>query len=52
MPASKTIKQPQSGYLTDHWTTTDFLNFGDFRPALLGILRTAQTPLTVGVFGP
>jgi formylglycine-generating enzyme required for sulfatase activity len=39
-------------YLTDHWTLQDSLNFSDFRPALLEILRSAETPLTVGIFGP
>lgn len=52
MSVSKSYDSSQSSYLTDHWTIDDFLNFGDFRPALQGILRTAQTPLTVGVFGP
>jgi formylglycine-generating enzyme required for sulfatase activity len=39
-------------YLTDYWTTEDTLRFSDFRPALFNILTQAQTPLTVGVFGP
>ena len=39
-------------YLTDRWTTQDHLNFEDFRPALQTIMLEAQTPLTVGVFGP
>ena len=39
-------------YLSDNWTDEDQLDFGDFRPALYDILTTAQTPLTVGVFGP
>jgi formylglycine-generating enzyme required for sulfatase activity len=39
-------------YLTDRWTTEDALNFSDFRSALQTILHTAETPLTVGVFGP
>lgn len=39
-------------YLTDYWTTQDNLSFSDFRPALFHILTEAQTPLTVGVFGP
>lgn len=39
-------------YLTDYYTTNDFLNFSDFRPALESILVEGQTPLTVGVFGP
>lgn len=41
----------RSAYLTDHFTTDDFLNFSDFRPGLQSILSHAQTPLTVGVFG-
>jgi formylglycine-generating enzyme required for sulfatase activity len=42
----------QDHYLTDYWTTEDNLHFSDFRPALFNILTQAQTPLTVGVFGP
>ncbi len=42
----------RSGYVSDYWTTEDFLKFHRFRPALLEILLTAETPLTVGVFGP
>ncbi len=41
-----------SGYLTDYWTTEDYLSFEDFRPALEKIITQAQTPITVGVFGP
>lgn len=41
----------QSGYLNDRFTTDDYLNFSDFRPGLESILRHADTPLTVGVFG-
>ncbi len=41
-----------SGYLTDYWTTQDYLRFEDFRPALEKIITQAQTPITVGVFGP
>lgn len=39
-------------YLTDDWTLQDYLYFSDFRPALQRILLQANTPLTVGVFGP
>lgn len=39
-------------YLSDYWTTRDFLRFHDFCSPLLSILMEAQTPLTVGVFGP
>ena len=38
-------------YLSDHWTTDDLLNFDIFKPALMEILESADTPLTVGVFG-
>ncbi|MCB0027287.1 MAG: hypothetical protein KDE28_05235, partial [Anaerolineales bacterium] len=38
-------------YHTDESTIKDHLHFSDFRPALNGILRQAETPLTVGVFG-
>lgn len=41
-----------SPYLTDYWTNEDNLQFSDFRPALKEIITAAQTPLTVGVFGP
>jgi formylglycine-generating enzyme required for sulfatase activity len=44
-------KKTKSFYLSDHWTTTDALNFGVFKPALMDILQNAATPLTVGVFG-
>jgi predicted KAP-like P-loop ATPase len=43
-----------SSYLTDNATRdpkADALNFGDFRPVLKEILTTAETPLTVGIFG-
>lgn len=39
-------------YKNDTHTTTDFLNFSDFRPALKEIIESAQTPLTIGLFGP
>lgn len=39
-------------YLSDYWTTRDFLRFHDFCSPLLSILMEAQTPLTVGIFGP
>ena len=42
----------RTGYLTDYWTLEDALSFSDFRQALLTILTEADTPLTVGVFGP
>ena len=38
-------------YLTDNATTKDSLNFEHFRAALRDIAATAQTPLTIGVFG-
>ncbi len=43
-----------SSFLTDNAisdSADDNLNFGDFRPALKNILTTAETPLTVGIFG-
>ena len=39
-------------YLSDRWTGEDALNFSRFRDALVNLLRTCQTPLTVGIFGP
>ena len=43
--------KPKIIYLSDHWTSTDGLNFGILMPALMDILQNAETPLTVGVFG-
>ncbi|MEW6650528.1 MAG: P-loop NTPase fold protein [Chloroflexota bacterium] len=37
--------------MSDYRAAQDGLNFGIFKPALLDILQTADTPLTVGVFG-
>ena len=39
-------------YLTDRWSDRDELQFSDFIPALKSILTEAQTPLSLGVFGP
>ena len=39
-------------YLSDRATDTDSLNFADFHGALKNIIATAQTPVTVGIFGP
>ena len=41
-----------SPFLNDYFTTQDALKFEDFRPTLRSILLQAQTPLTVGIFGP
>lgn len=41
-----------TAYLTDRSTLRDDLSFSDFSPALGDILTGAQTPLTLGVFGP
>ncbi len=46
------MARKKSTYLTDYWTTDDALKFSDFRPALEQILQEAETPLTVGIFGP
>ena len=46
------MTEDRAAYLSDYWTTDDHLDFSDFRPALFNILTEAQTPLTVGVFGP
>lgn len=40
-----------SHYHTDDATSEDALNYEDFRQALDEIIRTAETPLTVGIFG-
>jgi formylglycine-generating enzyme required for sulfatase activity len=39
-------------YLTDHATDTDLLRYEDFQAALYDIVTQAETPLTIGVFGP
>jgi len=41
----------KSGFLSDYRASEDGLNFGIFKPALRNILESAETPLTVGVFG-
>lgn len=41
-----------SRYHTDHPSEDDHLYFSDFRPVLHEILLHANTPLTIGVFGP
>lgn len=46
------MSQRQSAFLTDYYARTDRLHFSDFRPTLREILTQADTPLTVGVFGP
>ncbi len=44
----------RSPYLSDYWVTGagDKLRFADYRQALEQIILEAQTPLTVGIFGP
>jgi hypothetical protein len=42
----------QSPYLTDHATDKDLLRYEDFQSALHEIVTEAETPLTIGVFGP
>jgi formylglycine-generating enzyme required for sulfatase activity/energy-coupling factor transporter ATP-binding protein EcfA2 len=39
-------------YLTDHATDRDLLRYEDFQTALYDVVTEAETPLTVGVFGP
>lgn len=46
------MSQRKNTYLTDHATGTDLLRYEDFQTALHDILTQAETPLTVGVFGP
>ncbi|GAP17260.1 P-loop NTPase fold protein [Levilinea saccharolytica] len=41
----------KSGFISDYRASEDGLDFSIFKPALLNILQTADTPLTVGVFG-
>ncbi len=41
-----------SQYLSDLATEVDLLDFEAFRDALQEVVETADTPLTVGVFGP
>ncbi len=42
----------KSAFLTDYYARQDQLRFSDFRPTLREVLTQADTPLTVGVFGP
>lgn len=46
------MSQNKNTYLTDHATAQDFLHYEDFQKALYDIVTQAETPLTVGVFGP
>ncbi|MBK8988174.1 MAG: SUMF1/EgtB/PvdO family nonheme iron enzyme [Chloroflexi bacterium] len=46
------MSQHKNTYLTDHATARDLLHYGDFQNALDDIICHADTPLTVGVFGP
>jgi len=46
------MSQNKNTYLTDHATDTDLLRYEDFQSALHEILTQAETPLTIGVFGP
>ena len=39
-------------YHTDQATSDDLLRYDDFRAALYDVITQAETPLTVGVFGP
>ena len=41
-----------SPWSNDYYTLTDHLKFEDFRPTLGDIILHADTPLTIGVFGP
>ncbi len=41
----------KSGYMSDFYAREDRLKFSVFQPALLDILRYAETPLTLGLFG-
>ena len=46
------MSRNKNTYLTDHATGTDLLRYEDFQSALHDILTQAETPLTIGVFGP
>ena len=46
------MAEKRSAFLNDCATHQDFLHFSDFCPTLRDILMGAETPLTVGVFGP
>lgn len=39
-------------YHTDHATDTDLLHYDDFQAALYDVVINAETPITVGIFGP
>jgi formylglycine-generating enzyme required for sulfatase activity/GTPase SAR1 family protein len=42
----------QSSYLTDHATQDDLLDYEHFQQVLYNVVTKAETPLTIGVFGP
>jgi formylglycine-generating enzyme required for sulfatase activity/energy-coupling factor transporter ATP-binding protein EcfA2 len=46
------MTKKRNHYLTDHATDTDLLRYEDFQAALYDIVTQAETPLTIGVFGP
>jgi hypothetical protein len=46
------VPMRQSHYLTDHATTDDLLHYEDFQAVLYSVVTKAETPLTIGVFGP
>ena len=41
----------RSGQWTDRPTRTDRLGFADYRNALVRVIREADTPITIGIFG-
>ncbi len=50
--ARKKSSRKRYMYLSDRWSIEDGLRFGVYLPALESVLLEAETPLTVGVFGP
>lgn len=50
-PKARDFKQV-AAYFNDRWTTSDALDFEDYRVALEQIILNADTPITIGVFGP
>ena len=42
----------QTSYLTDHATQDDLLDYEHFQQVLYNVVTKAETPLTIGVFGP
>lgn len=47
-----TKKSLKPAYLTDNSTEEDFLDFSDYVEILKDVILNAETPITLGIFGP